>query len=350
VLIFARSPGRRFAHEMARFRAKNLTVTIEEKEVLHSALPFPQHFSSAHLAVHFEIINNSCMDCGLQPSSYLGNPGRSSRETADRLLRTVALSAFLVFLGLVPSAGTCDSAKDNYPAIISDSPDRRASAEREWRRMLDSYNVPQTPPDFYPIIYTPRSLLGVPGGVKIAATRAVDETEEMATREAAKSFLTRWKDLLGIDPAGISLTSVTNSAGSLRFEYAQANYPFPIIGNYGQLTMAISAEGRLSRLDDRLIPVVDLPSRPSLDREGAIRKVIGKTFRSTDSTGREQQTSVTDRTQVEVKQLAVVPVDRGDAIEIHLAWEINVGKSPVWVFYIDAFNGQELKTAHIGQG
>src|SRR4030095_11262993 len=55
--------------------------------------------------------------------------------------------------------------KQSYPSVIRDAVDRRAKAEREWRRLLDVYKVPQTPPDLYPTICTPRSLLGISGGI-----------------------------------------------------------------------------------------------------------------------------------------------------------------------------------------
>jgi hypothetical protein len=279
-----------------------------------------------------------------RPEEYCSKRARRCLPWAPRLVLAVVGSVLLssTFGAMLADAG---GAKDNYPAIIKDSADRRATAEREWRRMLDAYSVPQTPPDFYPITYTPRSLLGVSGGVRIVAAKGPDDAEEMALREAAKSFLARWRDLIGADPAGISLTSVTHSAGTLRFQYAQANYSFPIMGNYGQMSIAISDDGRLSQLDDRFIPVVDLPSRPTLDRDTAIGKVVGRTFKYSDPSGREQLASIADRNQVTVKQLTVIPIEKGDALEVHLAWEIIAGKSPSWTLYIDAVNGLELRVA-----
>jgi len=90
--------------------------------------------------------------------------------------------------------------KQNYPAMIKDSADQRAKAERDWRRMLDSYGVPQTPPDLHPIIDTPRSLLGVSGGIKLLGATPEPGTETFALRQAMKQFIDRWRDLLGADP------------------------------------------------------------------------------------------------------------------------------------------------------
>src|SRR5215470_3838008 len=91
-------------------------------------------------------------------------------------------AAMLIFCGA--RAQTPSVSKTNYPAIIKDSTERRAKAEREWRRMLDAYGVPQTPPDLYPITYTPRSLLGVSGGIKITSQPgAANDPEGLALRE-----------------------------------------------------------------------------------------------------------------------------------------------------------------------
>src|SRR6185369_14508197 len=112
------------------------------------------------------------------------------------------------------SLAACDSApkvpnttQKNYPVIIRESADSRARAEREWRRLLDAYAVAQTPPDLHPIIYTPRSLLGVTGGIKLLAAPPERGSETVALREAMKSFLDRWRDLLNADPSAVSLVS-----------------------------------------------------------------------------------------------------------------------------------------------
>src|SRR5215471_18170961 len=94
---------------------------------------------------------------------------------------------------------------NNYPAIIKDSPELRAKAEREWRRMLNSHRIPQTPPDLYPITNTPRSLLGISGGIPLLRVKPEPGSETFARRGAVKTFIDRWRDLIGIDPTAISL-------------------------------------------------------------------------------------------------------------------------------------------------
>lgn len=253
------------------------------------------------------------------------------------------LMAVLLLSGCEVSPQVPATARQSYPAVIKDSADRRAKAEREWRRMLDFYGVPQTPPDLYPIIDTPRSLLGVSGGIQLLAYKPEPGSEAFALRESMKQFIDRWRDLLGADPAAISLIAATDSGDIHRFTYRQANYAHPVAGNFGEMIAVISRDGRLMQLDDRFVPVVELPLKPTLERDIAAKKVIGKTFSYTDIAGREQRTQIGAPSEVSAKRLAVLPIEKGDAVEVRLAWEVIAGKSLSWTVYLDAVTGEELR-------
>src|SRR5262249_13375900 len=232
-----------------------------------------------------------------------------------------------------------------YPAIIKDSTERRAKAEREWRQMLDSYGVAQTPPDLHPIIWTPRSLLGISGGIKIMNVPPEATVDQLTLREAMRSFIDRWRDLIGADPSSVSLVSGDQSDNIQRLTYRQANYAYPVAGNAGEMTAVVSQDGRLLQLDDRFIPRVDLPAAPTVQREAAARRLKGRTFVYTDLAGQEQRATIGSVDEVAVKRLVVLSIEKGDAIEIHLAWEIIAGKQLSWTVYIDAVSGEELRVA-----
>jgi hypothetical protein len=238
-----------------------------------------------------------------------------------------------------------NTTQKSYPVIIRDSADNRAKAEREWRRLLDVYAVAQTPPDLHPVIYTPRSLLGVSGGIKLLTAPPERGSETIALREAMKSFLDRWRDLLNADPSAVSLVSSNGADTTQRLTYRQANYGFPVAGNYGEITAVISADGRLLQLDDRFIPTIDLPQRPQIAREDAQKRIVGRTFTYTDIAGREQRAQITNANDVTAKQLVVLPIQKGDNIEVHLAWEVMAGRSLSWTVYVDAISGDELRVA-----
>jgi hypothetical protein len=259
------------------------------------------------------------------------------------LLTVTSLIAVLLLTGCELSPQVPSAAKQNYPAVIKDSADRREKAEREWRRMLDSYGVPPTPPDLYPVTGTPRSLLGVSGGIKLLNVKPEPGTETFALRAAMKAFIDRWRELLLADPETVSLMSADESGDTERLTYRQGNYPYPVAGNFGEMVAVVSKDGKLLQLDDRFVPVVELPLKPSVERGLAGKKVVGRTFSYTDIAGREQRTPIGDPNEVNVKRLVVLPIEKGDAVEAHLAWEVIAGKSLSWTVYIDAVTGEELR-------
>jgi hypothetical protein len=263
---------------------------------------------------------------------------------ASMILRTItSLATALMLIGFEVSPQVPKPAKQTYPAVIKDSPDLRAKAEREWRRMLDSYGVPQTPPDLYPITNTPRSLLGVSGGIALLGAKPEPGTEIFALRGAIKTFIDRWRDLLAIDPAAISLINADASGDTERLTYRQANYAYPVAGNFGEMIAVVSRDGRVMQLDDRFVPVVELPLKPSVERDIAAKKVVGRTFSYTDIAGREQRIPIAAPNEVSVKRLVILPIEKADAIEVRLAWEIVAGKSLSWTVYIDAVTGEDLR-------
>ena len=259
------------------------------------------------------------------------------------ILRIITSLLIAVLSASEASAQSQNKGKQTYPVVIKDSPEARAKAEREWRRMLDSYGIPPTPPDLYPITNTPRSLLGISGGIPLLSVKPDPGTEPFSRRGAVKNFLDRWRDLIGIDPAYISLISADVSGDSERLTYRQANYAYPVAGNFGEMVALVRMDGRLMQLDGRFVPVVDLPLKPSTDRDIAAKKVLGRTFSYTDIAGREQRIPIGAANEVSVKRLVVLPIEKGDSIEVRLAWEIIAGRSISWTVYIDAVNGEEIK-------
>src|SRR5262245_25216739 len=231
-----------------------------------------------------------------------------------------AITSFLIttllLVGFDAPAQVPKAAKQNYPAVIRDSGDRRAKAEREWRRMLDAYGVPQTPPDLHPITNTPRSLLGVSNGIKLFSGKPEPGTEQFAVREAMRTFIDRWRELLAIDPATISLISAVSSGDTERLTYSQATYAHPIAGNFGEMVAVVSRDGRRLQLDDRFVPVVDLPVKHAIERDIAAKKVVGRTFTYTDIAGRQQRTQIGEPAEVSVKRLAILPIEKGDVVEV----------------------------------
>jgi hypothetical protein len=258
-------------------------------------------------------------------------------------LSLLIFAAFISFTaGCAPSAQVPNKEKaKSYPAIIKVSAERQTQAKREWQRLLETYGVTGVEPELYPVTATPRSLLMVSNGIKLVTTQIQTDTEEVTIREASRKFIDRWRELLAVDPASLSLVGDTHPNDGHRLTYRQSDYSFPVAGNFGELTTIISKDGRLVQLDDRLIPLVELPLKAVIERQLAAQKVANRTFTYSNVAGQPQSVKI-DASEVVVKELVIYPVEKGETIEVHLAWEITAGKSLVWNVYIDAINGEDL--------
>jgi hypothetical protein len=237
-----------------------------------------------------------------------------------------------------PKAG-----RQDYATAIKESQERRAKAEREWRRLLEAYDAPLSQSDLYPITCMPRSLAGAAAKIQITSSPIEPGSEKTALRVAVKQFIDRWRELIGADTESVSLVTEADSGDVIRLTYRQANYPFPVAGGFGQMTVAVSRQGRLMQLDDRFIPQVELTARPEIERDAAAKKLLGRAFAYRDSAGREQRAEIGSLDEISVKRLVVLPVEKSDQIEIRLAWEIIAGKSLSWTVHIDAVTGAELR-------
>jgi hypothetical protein len=260
----------------------------------------------------------------------------------SRPLITTLISVLLMSADL--GQASQNAKPKNYPVIIKASPQRLTQVERDWQRLGEAYNVKDAKPELYPIIYTPRSLTQLQGAIKLLETLPQAQADlDITIREAAKRFVDRWHDLLGAEPAMTSLTVADSANGTHRLSYKQANYPFPIAGRFGELTLVISNDGRLLQLDDRFIPLVELPFKPAIDRQAVAQKLAGRTLAYKDSAGSGQQTKINNASEANVKGLVIFPVEKKDSLEIHLAWEISIGPSSSATIYVDAMDGEELK-------
>jgi hypothetical protein len=258
--------------------------------------------------------------------------------------RLALLIVVAAFAGCDMSGKVPGSPEQSYPVVIQDSPERRERADKDWDRMLDAYDLPHTQPDLYPITYAPKSLPAAKGGIKIMAAKAPKETQESALREAAKSFIIKWKDLTDADPSGMSLIESSQTGDTNRFTYQQMSYPFPIAGKYGRMTLTLGCDGTLRELDDRFIPVVDLPNHATIDRNTAIGSVVGRTLTASEGTGPGNQIKIADKADVSTARLVVLPMEKKDGLELHLAWQLTSSKADGWSIYVDAVVGGVLLT------
>ena len=266
-------------------------------------------------------------------------PTSVCRFSVAMKLSHLIFAAFLAFaVGCTPSTQVPNGEKPkNYPLTIQVSEPRQTQAKREWQRLLETYNV-KGEPDFHAVIVTPNSLSNLQGALKITTATIQHGAEEVTIREAARKFIDRWRDLLGLSPASMSLVSDSHTGDSHRLTYKQSDYPFPMVGKFGEMVLIISNDGRLLQLDDRFIPVVELPLKAVIDRPAAALRIANRTFTYSNIAGQTQTVKI-PAAEINVQRLVVYPVEKSDRIEVHLAWEIVAGKALSWNVYLDAING-----------
>ncbi len=254
---------------------------------------------------------------------------------------TVCLLATLVNTGFAPlSNGIVQT--QNF-ATFKASNERRERAEREWKRLLESYNLPDTPPDFYPITHTVRSLGPAANQIQIIPPSENPSPPAEAVRIGVKLFLERWRELLGAGLNELSLVEAREADHLFRLTFKQVGYLFPIASPYGELTLIVNDTGKLVQFEDRLIPFIDIPLRPLMEREAVAKLLINREFTYSDIAGRPQRVRINGREEIQIKRLVIFPLERDNALNLHLAWQLQVGQSLTWTVYLNAITGEELK-------
>jgi len=97
------------------------------------------------------------------------------------------------------------------------------------------------------------------------------------------------------------------------------------------------------RLQAALAPLV-----PKLTAEDAVKAVRAADITYTNPSG--QQTTIRtsaseDVSAVELVTYVIPSTGRTDALELHIAWEINVGSNPRKLVYLDAVDGKLIRSA-----
>jgi hypothetical protein len=246
-----------------------------------------------------------------------------------------------------PSGQGADGAPADYPVTVLESTEHRNAMAASWGRFFDTYGVPpdrRRIPDLAPVTHTPTSFLGI-GPVRLATPAPGATIDEEQIRLLLREFIARNGELLGVAANSLSLEGVAGAGqGAKRYEFVQANYPFPIAPPYGRLTLIVTDAGELIQIDDTAIPFGPMPREPRVTREAAQKRVVGMTFTYGDKAGREQNATVDDPAQVVVRRLVVYPELSEAALRVRLAWEVEAGSGMMWTVYVDAIDGSVVGT------
>lgn len=238
-----------------------------------------------------------------------------------------------------------------YPLLYS-ADDQRQNATTAAIGRLFQPATPETRPELQPITLTVRSLpsaSGQPLYLPKLGTAPVMTEEE--TRESLRRFIRDWQDLIGADPAKLSLVERVDQPDGLKLAtYEHRPFRHPIRGGFGKLQIRFTADRRVVMLSSTCIPDADRIQTllagiaPKLKPEDAITQVMGSTITSS-GTGTPQTFRPASASQVKVLELVTYirpSKSKPDALEFHVAWEVELLNSPVKNVYVDAVNGELL--------
>ena len=180
---------------------------------------------------------------------------------------------------------------------------------------------------------------------KIGATAAMTEEE---TRESLRRFIREWQELIGSDPAKLSLVErVDQPDGSKLANYEQRPFRFPIRGNYGKLQIRFTSDRRVLNLTSSCIPDAERIQTSlsaysvRLKSTEAAQQLRESGLAYRDAKGTKVSINVSAASEINPRGLVVyiLPAKDKTALEFHLAWEMELSNAPIKVAYIDAITG-----------
>lgn len=276
-----------------------------------------------------------------------------------RRASVLAILSALLFTGcaaLQPPSATGPRGSDSlYPVLLIADTQRKEATVAALNRLGQSTKLSGSEPQLQPVTGTILSLPSTASGAiylpKLGAGATMTEEE---TRESLRRFIRVWQQLIGSDPVKLSLIERTDQPdGSKLAIYEQRPFRYPIRGNYGKLQIVFTSDRRVINLSSTCIPDAEriqstlsaLNTRPKA--EDAIQQLRGKGLAYLDANGNKQTFTIGASGTINARQMTVYVLpakDRPEALEFHLAWEMELTNAPFKFAYVDALTGETVAT------
>ena len=244
-----------------------------------------------------------------------------------------------------------------YPIMLPDSGARLEQASVAWYQMSQRYGAMMQ--NFARLNPYTGTVMGLPaerGPILLpkVGTDAVPTEEQ--TRESLRRFIAEWRDLIGADADDLSLLERTDQANGMKVaRYEQKPFRYPLRGGYGNLVIQFSADREVKDLLSTCIPNADRlqPAlnglTPKINAAQAVDHVRSKPFVATNLNGVGQQTfTIPANATAAATELVVYALpasDQNNALQLRLAWEVQVTNGPVKMVYLDAISDQVIAVA-----
>ncbi|MGH9874949.1 MAG: hypothetical protein ACRD9S_21040 [Pyrinomonadaceae bacterium] len=243
-----------------------------------------------------------------------------------------------------------------YPILFIEDSHRKEATLAALNRLAQlSGKSNEIEPQLHPVTGTILSLPARTSGSlylpKVGAAATMNEEE---TRESLRRFIRDWQELIGSDPAKLSLIErIDQPDGSKLASYQQRPFRYPIRGNFGKLEITFTSDRRVLNLTSTCIPDADriqnalsaLNVRPR--SEATLQQIRAKGLTYVDAQGTERTFTVPASSEITARQMTIyiLPAkDRPATLEFRLAWEIEFTNAPIKLAYVDALNGEVVAT------
>ena len=242
-----------------------------------------------------------------------------------------------------------------YPILLMEDSQRREATLAALNRLAQSSgNSGAMEPQLQPVTATILSLPARASSVlylpKVGATAVMNEEE---TRESLRRFIKEWQELIGADPAKLSLVEIIDQPdGSKLANYEQRPFRYPMRGNYGKLQIHFATDRRVLNLTSSCIPEAEriqtsLPafSGVRLRSREAIQQLRENGVTYTDAQGNKASFKLPATSETTARGLVIyvlASTSRPESLEFHLAWENELTNAPVKTVYVDAITGEVI--------
>jgi hypothetical protein len=241
-----------------------------------------------------------------------------------------------------------------YPVFFNEDAHRKESIAAALNRLMSQEgNSDSTAVQLQPVTATILSLSPKANGnlylPKVGAGALMNEEE---TRESLRRFIKDWQEIIGADPAKLSLVErVDLPDGTKQANYEHRPFRVPIRGNYGKLQIRFAADRRVLNLTSSCIPDAER-IQTALSAFGirvrsreAVQKLRENGVAYTDPKGTNQNFKIPAASEINPRGLVtyILPAkDKPEALEFHLAWEMELSDAPAKFAYVDAITGETV--------
>jgi hypothetical protein len=233
-----------------------------------------------------------------------------------------------------------------YPVALTEQTKRRDSSVIAFNR-LNALEGDQSAVYLQPVTATVK---GLPGNhatpLYLPKVGSGTEMNEEETRESLRRFISDWRNLIGADPAVLSLVERIDQKDRTKVaKYEQRPFHYPLRGDYGKLEIHFTPDRRLLNVSSSCIPDAERLQAalaavvPRAKSDDVITHLRAKGITYTDSTGKQQNYQLSANSEITTSELVIYVLPsttHPDTLELHLAWEVALKNAPVSYVYVDA--------------